>query len=256
MKTNYHTHTTRCNHASGSDEEYVLAAIKAGYTELGFADHTPWPYTSKYISPMRMQLKELDAYIKSVRHLQKKYADQISIKLGLECEYFPEYLDWLKELKESGKVDYLIFGNHFYRSDETGEYFGRSINKPEDIKVYVDEAIAGMETGLYSYLCHPDLFMRPYPTWDEHCARESRRLCENAKRIGIPLEYNLQGNIYNEQFNEESYPHPKFWEIAAEVGNEVIIGVDAHRTKEFGRSDYSDAEAFLTSLGAKLIKKI
>lgn len=38
---NYHTHTTRCMHAIGSEEEYILAAISAGYTELGFSDHTP-----------------------------------------------------------------------------------------------------------------------------------------------------------------------------------------------------------------------
>lgn len=43
-KNNYHTHTTRCYHASGKDEEYVKAAIKAGIKELGFSDHTPWHY--------------------------------------------------------------------------------------------------------------------------------------------------------------------------------------------------------------------
>lgn len=44
MKTNYHTHTTRCMHAVGSDEEYVLSAIKGGFQILGFSDHTPWKY--------------------------------------------------------------------------------------------------------------------------------------------------------------------------------------------------------------------
>ena len=34
-KNNYHTHTTRCFHAIGKDEEYVKAAIKAGIKELG-----------------------------------------------------------------------------------------------------------------------------------------------------------------------------------------------------------------------------
>ena len=43
---NYHTHTARCMHAIGSEEEYILAAISAGYTELGFSDHTPWHYES------------------------------------------------------------------------------------------------------------------------------------------------------------------------------------------------------------------
>ena len=42
MKHNYHTHTTRCHHAEGSDEDYIIEAIKAGYKTLGFSDHAPW----------------------------------------------------------------------------------------------------------------------------------------------------------------------------------------------------------------------
>ena len=41
---NYHTHTYRCHHAIGKEEDYILNAIKAGYTELGFSDHAPWHY--------------------------------------------------------------------------------------------------------------------------------------------------------------------------------------------------------------------
>ena len=44
MKANYHTHTARCGHATGTDEEYVLAAIEQGFDELVFSDHVPWPY--------------------------------------------------------------------------------------------------------------------------------------------------------------------------------------------------------------------
>ena len=44
MFANYHTHTARCNHASGTEREYVEAAIKSGLKILGFADHTPYPF--------------------------------------------------------------------------------------------------------------------------------------------------------------------------------------------------------------------
>ena len=47
MKTNYHTHTTRCMHATGSDEDYVLSAIKGGY----------------YVADMRMLPEELPGYV-------------------------------------------------------------------------------------------------------------------------------------------------------------------------------------------------
>ena len=88
MKCNFHTHTARCNHAVGLDEEYVLSAIEAGFDEIGFSDHTPWPFESGYVSPMRMRADELEEYVLSVNRLREKYKDKIKIHLGLECEYF------------------------------------------------------------------------------------------------------------------------------------------------------------------------
>ena len=66
MRTNYHTHTTRCLHATGSDEEFVLSAIKGGYQELGFSDHTPWKYHTDYVSDIRMIPEELPEYVESL----------------------------------------------------------------------------------------------------------------------------------------------------------------------------------------------
>ena len=40
MTENYHTHTTRCRHATGTDEEYVLQAIDGGLQESGFEMET------------------------------------------------------------------------------------------------------------------------------------------------------------------------------------------------------------------------
>ena len=67
---NYHTHTYRCHHASGSEEEYIKAAIKSGYTVLGFSDHSPWRYDSSYVSHMRMKEGELEGYIKTLLKLK------------------------------------------------------------------------------------------------------------------------------------------------------------------------------------------
>ena len=59
MKYNYHTHTSRCFHAKGKDEEYVLAAIEAGFDEIGFADHTAWKFDTDFVSNMRMPESQL-----------------------------------------------------------------------------------------------------------------------------------------------------------------------------------------------------
>ena len=86
MKTNYHTHTTRCMHATGSDEDYVRSAIKGGFQVLGFSDHTPWKYRTHYVADMRMLPEELPDYVNSIQVLREKYHEQIDIKIGLECE--------------------------------------------------------------------------------------------------------------------------------------------------------------------------
>lgn len=41
MKTNYHTHTTRCMHATGDDEDYVLSPSKAVTGYSGFRTTLP-----------------------------------------------------------------------------------------------------------------------------------------------------------------------------------------------------------------------
>lgn len=227
-KTNYHTHTFRCMHASGSDEDYVISAIENGYEVLGFSDHTPWKYNSDYVAMMRMRLSQFDDYYTSIANLREKYKDRIEIKIGLECEYFPMYMDWLAAFVKEKKLDYIIFGNHYYKTDEKRVYFGTACESEEMMRCYTEEAIAGMKTGLYSYLCHPDLFMRGHRVFDDVARRESYRICEAAKALAIPLEYNLSGAQYNEVMHVTQYPHKEFWKIAAEVGNTAIIGVDAH----------------------------
>lgn len=237
-KTNYHMHTKRCMHASGSDEDYVLAAIEGGYEEIGFSDHSPWQYKSDYVAHMRMRASQFDDYYNSIKKLQEKYKNQIAIRIGLECEYFPEYMGWLKTLLVNYDMDYIIFGNHYYKTDEKRIYFGTACEDDTYLKLYVDEAIAGMKTGLYAYLAHPDLFMRGKRVFDHKAVEESYRLCIAAKELGIPLEYNLAGAEYNAIMKTERYPHKDFWRIAAEIGNTAIIGVDAHEPSALKTDTY------------------
>lgn len=227
-KTNYHTHTKRCMHASGSDEEYVLAAIQNGYEELGFSDHTPWHYDSNFVAHMRMKESQLEDYVYSIRSLKEKYQNQIIIKIGLECEYFSKYMDWLKETICKYELDYIILGNHYYKTDEKRIYFGTACEDNKMLTAYIDEAIEAMQTGLYAYIAHPDLFMRGKRVFDKEAKEASYRLCEAAKALRIPLEYNLAGAAYNDIMKTMQYPHDEFWKIAAKVGNTAIIGVDAH----------------------------
>ena len=264
---NYHTHTSRCMHATGTEEEYVKAAIEQGFAVLGFSDHTPWPYKSGFVSGMRMRLDQFEDYRATVLSLREKYAGQIELPLGLECEAFPEYTEWLRDFKAE-HLDYIILGNHYDTTDERdhsrlypegGFYFGRCTRPEQEIR-YGERTLAGMSTGLYDYLAHPDLFLHTYPKFDAECRAVTRDLCQAARDLNLPLEFNLLGLARSRHDcwkGWEGYPDPDFWQIAADTGCTAIIGYDAHFPKFLTRRDlYDEAREALDTLGMKVVDTI
>lgn len=253
-QVNFHTHTARCHHAYGADEQYVLSAISNGFDVLGFADHSPWKYASDYKSRMRMELDVFQDYKKSILSLKEKYADQIEIRLGLETEYFPEYMDWMKEFCIQEGIDYLIFGNHYHHSDERSQYYPYAGAHTFD--QYIEDCLEGLKTGMYSYLAHPELIMmNDRLEWDDHVDQQFHRVCALAKELDLPLEYNAAGMMGNKWFGE-SYPHHRFWKIASQYRNKALVGMDAHSPEGLDRSLYEEAMGQLKQYDVQIVDTI
>ena len=251
---NHHTHTPRCGHAVGSEREYVEAALSKGFTTLGFSDHSPWP--GLHTPTIRMDEDQLPGYVDTVRALQKEYDGRMLIKCGLECEYFPKDLNWLKEQKQKFGLDYLLFGNHFDLDERTGLYFG-SCRTKEDIRRYVATTVEGMQTGIYLLLAHPDLFLRSYQHFDDACKDAAREICRTAKALKMPLEFNLLGLMAQgtPRFSGLGYPCRAFWEIVAEENCTAIINYDAHDPEQIMTDRYrSEAVRTLTDLGIRMME--
>lgn len=257
FRANYHTHTFRCRHAGGTEEEYVRAALESGFSVLGFSDHSPWPYADGFVSPVRMLPEQLSDYVQTVRHLADAYAGRIRILCGLECEYYPDRIDWLKEQAERFSLDYLILGHHFSSAGQETVYFGRCRSE-EDVRQYVREVTAGLETGLYTYLAHPDVALQFLPAWTPGIASAMRELCRTASALRVPLEYNLLGKIYSRRPDHDGclgYPSRYFWETAAEENVTAIVGVDAHQTEHMRqKTEYDEACAYLHRLGIRQVE--
>ncbi len=249
MLHNLHTHTTRCNHAQGEEREYVEHAIKAGMKTLGFSDHAPYLFPDKtYSSTHRMATDEIFDYAASIRALQKEYASDIRILLGLELEYYPEFHKDEMAFLSQVSPDYLLLGQHFIGKEYDREISIR-ITENNDLERYVSQVLAGLATGDFLYLAHPDLagFACDESVWK----REYRRLCEGAKGLDIPLEINFLGIRGNRH-----YPNEKFFEIAAEVGNKVVFGADAHEPWVVNDPESEEkAKEMVKKLGLQLIEK-
>lgn len=248
MLCNYHTHTKRCRHAIGTDREYVESAIKAGIKILGFSDHAPYLFDGNYYSTYRMFKDEVLEYKNSVMALKREYKNDIDIKFGFELEYYKDKHAKEMEFLRKFEPEYLILGQHFVGSEPQGTYVGH-LNGDLALKTYVDECIEGLKTGDFLYLAHPDI--AGYDFSETAVDKEYTRLLEFCKLNGYPIEINVLGITSNRWYSKR-----KIFSLAKEIGNDVIIGIDAHSPSAISQRAYDCAKELVDGLNLNVIDKL
>ncbi len=253
---NLHSHTSRCGHAVGTDEEYVLAAIKAGFKELGFSDHVMLPRVSQ--PTIRGEYSKLKEYIASVLSLKEKYKDQIKIYLDFECEWLGEKrAAYYRSLFDKYHFDFLIQGQHCYLSHGHMNWYG-DLGVGRGADAYVNELIEGMESGLFTYVCHPDMYLRWCNGWNQQAIDLAHRIAFTSKRLNLPLEINCGYRSRTHLIADPEcllYPAHHFWEIVGQYGCPVVIGIDAHDPEDYVRTKYDFYEDFAAQHHLNLLRQ-
>lgn len=249
MQKNYHTHTPRCHHADGSEREYIESAIDAGFILLGFSDHAPYLFDSDYVSRIRMLPEELRGYCDVLLALREEYRGRLELKIGLEMEYYPRFFADQTAFLKDYPLDYLILGQHALFNELDGVFSGRPTEDEKLLDQYVGQCIDGLQSGLYSYLAHPDLFA--YVGDPKIYDRYMRKLCRAANELRLPLEINLLGMSEGKQ-----YPNPAFWRIAGEEGVTAVLGVDAHDPRDFQTAPIADGLRLAAEFGLRVIEDV
>ncbi len=248
MKYNYHTHTYHCNHAYGKMENYVKNAIKQGIKELGFSDHSPYFFDGSYYSNFRMKPDEAEKYVNEVTELREKYKDKIKIYIGYEMEWYPKHFDDALEFIKRDTCDYLILAVHHTNGEiYDGIWSTTPTCEEKHIYDYTNCILNGIETGKFTYIAHPDIinFRGERKIYDKYMTE----ICKMAKEKDIPLEINALGLREN-----RNYPGKRFFELAKEIGNKFVIGIDAHEENAF--TNYHFAKEFADSLGLKIEENV
>lgn len=244
---NFHNHTFRCAHASGDDEDYVLEAIKNGYSTIGFSDHAPYIFPKGHKSGFRIQNDMAQDYVESIRSLKEKYKGIIDIKLGFEVEYYPDLFEKELEYLKGFEYDYLILGQHFTDNEyeDYAKYSGHETDSVAILDKYISQVILGAKRGCFSYVAHPDLIN--FTGENEIYKKKIAHLITRLNEMGTPIELNFLGFTAG-----RNYPNEDFWKIASKVGNEAIIGLDAHSPDVYSdKENLALANAYLEKLEIK-----
>ncbi|MCI5967916.1 histidinol-phosphatase [Helicobacter sp.] len=226
MRIDLHNHTSLCNHATGTMEEYVLKAIEEGIEVFGFSCHNPMKFDAKY----RMRFDELSLYLDSIQVLKEKYAGQIEILSALEIDFLPPFME---DVLFKIPLDYRIGAVHFL-----GDW---SFDNPEFIKEYARRDIndcwaeyfkatqALAKSGKFDIVAHMDLLkiFKHFPTRD--LRSEIEAALKAIKQANMSVEINAAG--FRKEVGEQ-YPSREILEMCYGFEIPITFGSDAHALEQ------------------------
>lgn len=237
-----------CRHGEGHIYEYVETAIERGFDEIGFAEHIPIP--GLHDPDGRMLIEEFPIYLQEIRDAQKKYSG-ITIRLGIEADFIPRYLDFVAKFLSEYPFDFVIGSVHFIddwdfsHPDFIEKYHTFGID--ETYKAYYNLLAEAASTGLFDVIGH---FDQPKKFGHQPIADLTGEI-ENALSIihekNLVLDVNTAGK---RKPVGEIYPSEDILRRAHELGIPVILGSDAHRPEDVG-SHFSEARELLLRVGYK-----
>ena len=137
-------------------------------------------------------------------------------------EYYPDFFPQMLKIAADCGGEYLILGQH-YPGNELPDriHSAKSSDSEQRLCSYVSCVLAGMNSGYFTYVAHPDVFR--FTGDPQVYDREMRKICVAAREMNIPLEINFLGLREGRH-----YPNPAFWKMAGEEQSPVTFGCDAH----------------------------
>ncbi|MDQ6955195.1 MAG: histidinol-phosphatase HisJ [Mariprofundaceae bacterium] len=230
----YHMHTPRCNHAVGSVEDYVKIAIQRGLKEVGISDHSPMP--NGFDAAWRMDASELPDYLQEVEHARDHFSSQITVRIGLEADFYPGTEEAVKSMIDAYAWDYVMGSVHYigdWAFDNPDEAYRWDAMDYEDAYCdYFDLVARSAQAGMFDVIGHPDLikkFGQRAPLGSIRVDKAESLMLDAVQASGAVLEISSAGL---RKPIGEVYPHTNIVKKAAAMAIPFCFGSDAHAPNE------------------------
>lgn len=251
MLVDYHNHTTRCHHATGTMEAYVERALELGLSEFGFSEHSPWMIEER-ARRKTLAWDELDAYVDDVKRMQAQYkGDDFKIRLGMEMDYLPLRLEQARPVIEGYNWDYLIASVH---------HLGLFCLPSKDGSVYYDQHAIEDIADLYYELTgqmidqrfgdvigHLDVIKKYGHAPEGGFLRWVEPLIPRILKSEMVVEINTSGLDHG---GAAQYPDWEIIEALHQSGVPLMVNSDSHAPEHVGRH-FGPVLERLASMGVK-----
>ena len=247
----FHTHST-LDDGKSSLAEMAQAACQLGLKRFGFSGHCWCPWEEDYCIPK----DRVGEYLETTRALQRQYAGQMEVFVGMELDLYgerPEGLDYA-----IGSVHCLLQGGRCYAVDESPEASRRAVDEVfgGDWYRYTDayyDLVAQLpeKTGC-DWIGHFDLvakFNQQKPCFDEESPRYLKHALEVLEYLvkqGMCFEVNT--GAITRGYRTVPYPAQTILRRLKELGGELILNSDAHHVSHLLGS-FQETENIVKEIG-------
>lgn len=246
----YHVHTSLCNHATGSMEQYVRAAITKGLTTICFLDHLTFQEVGRYNA---MFPWEVPMYVNAARRLHRQYRDRISVRVGLEVDFSPAHVDRCREVVNAFDLDVVGSSVHFLDGEDVvtrQSAWGRGERNADEIYAkYLDVMESMLDYDYFDVVCHFDLPKKYSRQPSAFAVDGFLNLLEKIGTKNLAVELNTSGLRYPVR---EAFPSPPLLDRCAQLRIPVVTGSDAHSPETVGR-DFDKARDLLKEAGYRYL---
>lgn len=244
MRVDIHNHTTLCNHAVDTMDQYIQKAIALGIDIYGFSEHAPM---KNFEDGYRLTLDKKEFYENEVKSLQNYYKKDIKITLGYEVDFLKG--DFILDEIKNAKVDYLIGSVHYLGKwgFDNPEFIGEYKNRDIDFiyKEYFEAVNLMVKSGLFQIVGHIDLIkvFNFLPT--KNIKTFVQETLKEIKKANMVLEINSAG--FRKPIKEQ-YPSRDILKLAYELDIPITFSSDAHSVEHIGFK-YEDVTTLAKEIG-------
>ena len=251
MRVSYHNHTNWSDGA-GTLAAMIQAARQAGLDELGISDHFVL-YPGRQQVEWSMDVDLLGDYVLNLRAAAGETRG-LTLRLGVEADYFPETVEQLRETLAEYPFDYVIGSVHYvdgFPIDSDARHWeALSVEeRNEKWRLYWVRVRQLAESGAYDFVGHLDLPKKfgYRPTVD--LGREADAALDAIAAADMAIEINTAGWSLPAG---EAYPSLELLRAARRRSIPLLINADAHfpeyLTRNFDRAAALARQAGYTEL--------
>ncbi len=258
-----HNHTL-ASHGLATVGEMFAAAQARKLVWYGFSEHSPLP--PGYSCPLYKGdlAVTFPAYAAEVMALREQTAGHAGggqsgaprVLLGMELDWLPVNMRWMRDAVSRYPFDYIIGGLHFVGDVPVGSprSWGPEVERPQRFARYdaYYEAMRELAaSGMVDVVAHPDFIKvccyEDFQAWLALPGSTDRvaAALEAMRATDTAMEVSSAG--LRKPFHEP-YPGPAIMRLAADLGLTISFGSDAHNIQDTG-SHFDTLAEYAASYG-------